>query len=1089
MKILFYMITLGLFASPARAVRPTNEARQDARRFGLDRPSLGRRQAPTRERLGAFDSFNSATGGNWLLRSNPRTGLPAGLVGGRERPRPGRPEDAARNFLTTNHDMLGIDASSLRLERSIPSLGQQHLLFRQTYRGIPVEAAAVKVHMDGQNAVLAVHSSFEPDIRLPDRPSITWDAAVRAAIADAHGRAVARSAPTLVVLPLESDGHDYLAWKLRIDGVGGSWKYFVDALTGKILLRYSAARYLGPCLSSGVVRGAVYDIDATSAPVIRAFNDQYVYVGQPPTRVLTQNEPPYGGGFFCSPVAGKVTMSLQGPWVSVSEFRGPNAHFDNGDGVWSTVATAASSPHPYSNSSVAVSTINLSALAPTAVEFLPIFQNFSVGGFSGGGLEGAGDTTDNDQVFIYDSLDNPIASYIGNRGTFHGASVHGSIMHIALRSNEAGTNTGYDVAASSYMTMASPNVDGAPTSSHTWVPTDQPLNLRGEMDLFYHLNQMHNYFLSDVNKSSAATIVRPVVAMAHVGPDLVNAFYDPDYDTLSFGDVNSLTPSDAFTDDATVPRHEYVHYVIEKIWSIQNYGQGGTMSEAFADYFSASSLNISAIGTYVVTSQGGSGPLRELDCVGHPSYCHVLPTGWTGEIHDDSMFVSQALWDIRRDRIVALGSSAGRSCADGLVFQSLLFFPESFAELYESMQLVNSRGLVSACGGAGTAAATAAAINSAFSSHGLFAVGGDAYESNDGFETATDVSTIAVVSATIYPTADQDFYSFGSGPGLVTALLSLPMNGSYQYKAYQLKLFNSARHLLAWAAPPYDGFATTFDGVCNPDDCTTSASQVSLSYNNPAGGLLYLQVVGGDAGGGSNSAVNSGVPYRLSVAYPRSAALSGSLVSASFDNDIIGFTVYTSTFVRTQDWRFAYAQLRDQAFRPIPNTVTNYPTIAGDWLTALSSVSAGGLISGTVRLSPGFAARFPAYGTVYLEVFGFNVLQGSSATVSSMGLSNPLNLTASVTELTAYNNLFNPTSGQNATVKYSIIRPGHLTIKLYTATGRFVKTLFDGESPAGKGSIDWDGRNAAGSVVASGVYIVRAQGPDLENTQKIVVIK
>ena len=324
---------------------------------------------------------------------------------------------------------------------------------------------------------------------------------------------------------------------------------------------------------------------------------------------------------------------------------------------------------------------------------------------------------------------------------------------------------------------------------------------------------------------------------------------------------------------------------------------------------------------------------------------------------------------------------------------------------------------------------------------------------------------------------------------MVTAQLALPRIGAYQYKAYQLKLYDSGRRLLTGAAPPYDGFGTTVDGVCNSDDCTTTKPQVTLSYNNPRGGLLYLEVVGGDTANGSNSGVNSGVPYDLSVAYPRVTALNGAIVSAKFDNDTIGFTVYTSTFVRFQDWSFAYAQLRDQSLRQIPNTVTNFPPISGDWLTILSSTNAGGQINGTARITPGFSARFPAYGTVYLEVFGFNALQGSSATASSMGLSNSFNLTAAGSELTAYNNLFNPTTGQKATVKYAVTQAGHLTIKIYTVTGRYVRTLFEGDAPAGKGSIDWDGRNSIGTTVASGVYVVRADGPSLKSTQKIVVIK
>ena len=91
--------------------------------------------------------------------------------------------------------------------------------------------------------------------------------------------------------------------------------------------------------------------------------------------------------------------------------------------------------------------------------------------------------------------------------------------------------------------------------------------------------------------------------------------------------------------------------------------------------------------------------------------------------------------------------------------------------------------------------------------------------------------------------------------------------------------------------------------------------------------------------------------------------------------------------------------------------------------------------------------------------------------------------------LTAYNNIFNPAKGQKATLKYEVQSPGHLTIRLYTLNGSLVATIFDGPVPAGKGSVDWFGSNAAGHRVASGIYLVNMSGPGFSKTQKIVVVK
>ena len=1096
MKRIFAALIL-LIAASAQALMPPKGAKDDAQRFGLNRAQPVQRRGPSPDSSRAFRAFNANQGGRWKVRFNPRTGLPAALTGGSEGFRIGTPDVVSRAFLSAHGDVLGIDPSTLTLDRQTQGNGHKHVLYRQQYKGIPVESAGVKVHIDANGSVVGVHSAYEPGLAIPTTPSVPPDAAGRTAATDAGGGFV-RGAPTLAIFPLDSDGKNHLTWKLRVDSPnGGAWRYYVDALTGQVLFRYNVRQACAG--SGGTVTGSVFDIDpsSTPGPVTRPFKNEYVYLGSNATRAQTD-----ATGAFCGPT-GKAALSLQGPYISVSQFRGPNAHYDNGGGSWNnTVATPISSPHPYPVNANIVNTINLAALAPTALEFLPVFTDFSVGGFGGGSGEGSGDITQDDRLMISDGAGNAIANYIGARGAFNGAAVHGQTMKLALVAKSGAQQSGYDVAVSSYLTMAAPDTDGGGvpsptwTSAQTWISAQQGRDVHGEISLFYHLNLMHDYFTSDVDATGAAPLNKPMVAMSHVGPNLINAFYDPDYDDLSFGDSSTDAPSDMFMDDATVPHHEYTHYVVQKIWDIQNYGQAGTLSEANADYWSASSLNDPSIGTYVIGQLGGSGPLREIDdTIGCPTCSYFklgavpaagLTTAWTGEIHADSPFLSQALWDIRRAEIARLPAT-GRSCADGLVFQSLLYFPESFAELYEDMLEVNQLNAVPNCGGAGNRAAIATDITTAFGAHGIAPIMGDAYEPNDGFETATDISTMGAVSATIFPIADTDFYSFGAGPGLVQVSLQLPNVGSGVYKDYQLKLYNASRLQVAGAAPPANGFGT-IDGYCDIGDCSTTAPGVSISYNNPAGGLLYAQVIGGDCINGSNSGVNSTIPYTLGVTYPQNGALSSSLISAKFNSDVISFTVNSSTFVSNQDWRFAYAQLRDQSGAVLPNTLTNVPPlpVTSGYLAFVSSYNAYGQITGSVQLVNGFASRFPSVGTVSLEVFAYDV-HGST---SSMGLSNKINLSdAGNSELAAYNNLFNPLLGKKATVKYAVASPGHVTVKLYTETGRLVLTLFDGDVLPGKGSVDWNGTNSAGRVVASGIYVVHAVGPGLDTTQKIAVIK
>jgi Zn-dependent metalloprotease len=1076
------LVLLLAAAIPASAVRPSARSREEARRFGLDKLEGARPRTPRAGVLNEFSRFNSRHEGRWKIRVDPRTGAPEALSEGRTAPRSGPPEAIARQFLRDQIGLLGVDPENLEVEKESTGDGHRHVLYRQTYRGIPVEFARVKVHLNEDGSVIGANSRYEPDLNLNLRPEVAAAEAVRSAESDANG--VADGDATLVILPLESTGRSHLAWKVKVKAPQAAWRYYVDARTGQILFRFNNLRFQ-VCLTSGVIQGSVFDIDPTSTPArVRPFDNQWVYIADSSTRALTGGNPTFGHGFYCGGAQGKINMGLQGPYVNVANFRGPSAHYDNGNGVWQTLASPVSSPHPYPNSTTQISTINLTLAAPLAVKFLPVFSTFKVGEFSGADTSdvAGGGIADDDQLVISDGNGDGVASFIGNRGSFNGAAVAGKIMRLTLRSNESGQQDGYDVSLSSYLTVTSPFTYGAPnTSSHTWTVADAPIGLRTEFNLFYHLNLMHDYMFGDVNRSSAAPVSRPVIAMAHVGPNMANAFYNPDYDNLMFGDINTTAPEDAFSDDATVIHHEYMHYLIERVWPMQNFGQAGAISEAHSDYFAASSLNQPAIGGHVLGALGGTGSLRDLDCQLPGIPCRVLSNlSWVGEIHDDSIYLSQALWDIRRDRIAALGYLPGRSCADGLAFQSLLFFPESFGEFYDAMRRVDAEGRVAACGGAGSGQA---AINTAFASHGLILGSGDANERNDGFETATDVSTRPAISGTIFPTGDTDFYSFGAGAGLIKITLNLPAFGGF-FKGYQLQLFDRSHRRVAAAAPPYDG-VNTVDGSCEVTDCNTTVASVVLQYNASSGGQYYLQVVGGDSLNGSASGVQSSAPFSLVFEYPKSGALGGSIVTASFDNDLISFDANVTTFTSTQDWRFSSAQLRDHNFNPLSNTRLNQPPVAGDFLTFVSSGNGLGHITGSVRLAPGFAARYPASGTVYLEIFGYNVY-GSTA---SLGMSNPINLTASRAELTAYNNVFNPARGQKTTVKYSTLAPGRITIKLYTVTGTYISTLLDADMPAGRGSLDWDGRNVSGSVVASGVYLLRIEAPGIHKTQKIAIIK
>ncbi|MDE2491420.1 MAG: GIY-YIG nuclease family protein [Elusimicrobia bacterium] len=86
-------------------------------------------------------------------------------------------------------------------------------------------------------------------------------------------------------------------------------------------------------------------------------------------------------------------------------------------------------------------------------------------------------------------------------------------------------------------------------------------------------------------------------------------------------------------------------------------------------------------------------------------------------------------------------------------------------------------------------------------------------------------------------------------------------------------------------------------------------------------------------------------------------------------------------------------------------------------------------------------------------------------------------------------NLLRPRLGTPTTIHITTYDAGVVTAKIFTLDGRLVTVLFDGESPKGTLSLTWDGRDAGGSAVASGVYLLHATGPKLNVKGKIVVIR
>ncbi len=85
----------------------------------------------------------------------------------------------------------------------------------------------------------------------------------------------------------------------------------------------------------------------------------------------------------------------------------------------------------------------------------------------------------------------------------------------------------------------------------------------------------------------------------------------------------------------------------------------------------------------------------------------------------------------------------------------------------------------------------------------------------------------------------------------------------------------------------------------------------------------------------------------------------------------------------------------------------------------------------------------------------------------------------------SYPNPFRTTT----TIAYAIEQPGPVTITVYDALGRAVKTLVDTHQPAGTHAVTWDGRDAGGKAVAAGMYVYHLRVGETTSSQQVIRVR
>jgi hypothetical protein len=82
-------------------------------------------------------------------------------------------------------------------------------------------------------------------------------------------------------------------------------------------------------------------------------------------------------------------------------------------------------------------------------------------------------------------------------------------------------------------------------------------------------------------------------------------------------------------------------------------------------------------------------------------------------------------------------------------------------------------------------------------------------------------------------------------------------------------------------------------------------------------------------------------------------------------------------------------------------------------------------------------------------------------------------------------NPFNPTTS----IHYTLSGQQRVTLSIYDASGRLVRTLVDGIKGHGPHQAEWNGTDNVGNPVGSGVYFYRLQAGKFNESRKMLLLK
>ncbi len=155
-----------------------------------------------------------------------------------------------------------------------------------------------------------------------------------------------------------------------------------------------------------------------------------------------------------------------------------------------------------------------------------------------------------------------------------------------------------------------------------------------------------------------------------------------------------------------------------------------------------------------------------------------------------------------------------------------------------------------------------------------------------------------------------------------------------------------------------------------------------------------------------------------------------------------------------------YTDAQVQGLQEENLVLARYDSIRDEWVVLSSTVN-------------------PATNTITATITGFSIFQIVQVTTRPR----------SGETVTVYHGVFNPAAGEKVGIAYTLSEAGQVRISIYDSLGREIKGVISEYKSIGSYLDWWNGKNDSGEIVASGVYLIYLEAPEIKVMKKVVVVK